>query len=107
MMLLKVVDFLRGRAIGSIVIGIADALFCGLTGVGGGAIIVPMLVTYLKVPQHRAHGTSLAIMILPVTSGALAYFQQGFFDVSLFVAMGLGGVVGVVLGPPRRTGSVG
>lgn len=103
MMLCKVGEFLRGRAVGSIVIGVASGLFGGLTGVGGGAIIVPMLVTYLKVPQHRAHGTSLAIMVLLVFFGALAYFQQGFFDPSLFMGMAVGSMVGVVLGAKLMT----
>ena len=94
---------MRGQAIGSIAIGIADGLFSGLTGVGGGAIVVPMLVAYLKVPQHRAHGTSLAIMILTASCGALAYLQQSFFDITLFVGMTIGSMAGVVLGARLMT----
>src|SRR3954462_14296286 len=47
------------RLLGLAAIGSAAGLFSGLFGVGGGAIIVPMLVLRFGFADRRAMGTSL------------------------------------------------
>ncbi|MGB9620760.1 MAG: TSUP family transporter, partial [Armatimonadota bacterium] len=44
-------------------LGVSAGLLGGLLGIGGGAIIVPGLVFFLNFDQHRAHGTSLAVVL--------------------------------------------
>lgn len=86
----------------SILTGVITGTFSGLTGVGGGAILVPMIVGFLKLTQHRAHGTSLAVIIFVALSGAFSYAQQGFLadwpSWFLVIELALGSVVGVVIG---------
>ncbi|TAK61977.1 MAG: hypothetical protein EPO22_07900, partial [Dehalococcoidia bacterium] len=50
------------REVRSVLTGVAGGAFSGLTGVGGGAVMVPLLTGPLRLSQHRAHGTSLAII---------------------------------------------
>jgi len=78
-----------------VLIGLAAGLVSGFFGVGGGAIIVPALVYFAGFGQHRATGTSLAVLLLPVGLGAVfAYYRNGNVDtraaaviaVSLFAA---------------------
>ena len=89
----------RRRNIGvSMLIGALDGLFSGLTGVGGGAVLVPLLVTALKVPQHSAHGTSLAIIVFIALAGTPVYAQQGAVDWTLAAQLTLGSMVGVIVG---------
>jgi uncharacterized protein len=70
---------------GGIVVGIAS----GLTGVGGGTLIVPLLGLGFGIGQRVAQGTSL-VAILPTSAiGALTHQRNG--DVDLRAAMWMGG----------------
>jgi hypothetical protein len=71
----------------------------GLVGIGGGVIIVPALVLLFGFSQHRAQGTTLALMVPPIgILGALSYYQKGYVDVksAVFICVGflLGGYLG-------------
>ncbi|GBD23239.1 hypothetical protein HRbin29_00899 [bacterium HR29] len=61
-------------------IGAAGGLFAGLTGVGGGAILVPLLVSALRMRQHAAHGTSLAVIGAGALAGAATYARTTSID---------------------------
>ncbi len=64
-----------------IVIGLAAGIVGGLFGVGGGIIIVPMLIYWADFTQHKATGTSLAILLPPVGLAAvLEYYRHGNVD---------------------------
>jgi len=85
-----------------VVVGLGAGVAAGLFGVGGGIVIVPALVYWLGFSQHRATGTSLAVLLPPVGLGAvLEYYRHGEVDVrsALWVAAGLfvGGWVGSFL----------
>ncbi len=62
-------------------IGILAGILSGLVGVGGGVIMVPLLVLLLGFSQHQAQGTSLAVLVVPVTAVAVYnYYKEGFID---------------------------
>ena len=61
---------LRFRSIST---GLIGGFFSGLTGVGGGTLMVPLLSGYLRLPQHTAHGTSLLIVVPVAAAAALSY----------------------------------
>lgn len=48
-----------------LVIGALGGLMSGLLGIGGGAIIIPLLALWMGLPQHEAQVTSLALMLPP------------------------------------------
>lgn len=60
----------------ALLIGLAAGVLSGLVGVGGGIIMVPALVFFLKYTQHQAQGTSLAVLTLPVVILASLYYYQ-------------------------------
>jgi uncharacterized membrane protein YfcA len=75
-----------------IVLGIVAGILSGMFGIGGGVVIVPALVAFLRFDQKRAVGTSLAVLLLPVSLGAvISYYNEGKLDpsVAAFVAIGL------------------
>lgn len=72
--------------------------FSGLTGVGGGAVMVPLLTGPLRLSQHRAHGTSLAIIVFVAIAGAFGYWRAGNIDWRLVAALTPGAVIGVYAG---------
>lgn len=72
--------------------GIVAGIAAGFFGIGGGLIIVPALVYFNHFSQHKATGTSLAALLLPVGFMAVyEYNKKG--NVDWKVAMILGGLI--------------
>jgi uncharacterized membrane protein YfcA len=61
-------------------IGLLAGVFGGLFGVGGGLVMIPLMVGFLRLTQIKAHGTSLAAMVFVGISGAATYALQGSVD---------------------------
>jgi len=57
--------------------GFPIGMVSGLTGLGGGALIVPMLVLALNFPMHIAIGTSVASIIFGSLGGIAGYIVNG------------------------------
>jgi uncharacterized protein len=60
-----------------LIIGFFIGIVSGLTGLGGGALLVPVLVILLGYPIHRAVGTSSACLILSAAGAVTAYIITG------------------------------
>ena len=78
--------------VGVLVIGLVAGVFSGLLGIGGGTIVVPALVMFFGMTQHKAQGTILAAFLLPVAFLAFWRYQQaGNVDLraAAFVAAGI------------------
>lgn len=78
-----------------IALGAVAGVLSGLIGIGGGVMIVPALVFLFHFSQHRAEGTTLALMIPPI--GVLAvmpYYRNGHVDVGAAALICLGFVFG-------------
>jgi uncharacterized membrane protein YfcA len=80
------------------VIGGAGGFFAGLTGVGGGAVLVPLLVGLLRMGQHRAHGTSLAVIAMSAFAGSLTYARTTSIDWRLAGAVLPSALAGAAIG---------
>ncbi|MDD6285097.1 MAG: sulfite exporter TauE/SafE family protein [Methanosphaera sp.] len=59
-------------------LGLVAGLLCGLLGVGGGIIMIPILTIVLKYPTHKAIGTSSASIITTSLGGLIAYIILGW-----------------------------
>jgi uncharacterized membrane protein YfcA len=60
--------------------------------------MVPLLTGQLGLDQHRAHGTSLAIIMFVAASGVAGYWRAGNIDWPLVLALAPGAVIGVIAG---------
>ena len=67
----------RGSAGIHLVLGFCIGIVSGLTGLGGGALLVPVLVILLGYPIHRAVGTSAACLIFSSAGAVVAYVING------------------------------
>jgi uncharacterized membrane protein YfcA len=74
-------------SLGGVVIGILS----GLSGVGGGTLLVPMLVVGFGIGQRVAQGTSLLAVLPTATFGALVHHRQGDVDLGAAGWMALAG----------------
>lgn len=70
----------------------------GLLGIGGGSLVVPALVFFLAFNQHRAHGTSLAVVLGLSASSVATYSLHGHVDWLLAVEIAAGGIIGAIFG---------
>ena len=65
-----------------VVIGLFSGFAAGLFGVGGGIVIVPALIYWAGFNQHKATGTSLAVLLPPIgLAAAIEYYRHGNVDV--------------------------
>ncbi len=78
--------------------GVAGGLLSGLTGVGGGAVMVPLLTGLLRMPQHRAHATSLAIIIFTALAALVPYLASGEISWGLVAGLGIGAIAAAPFG---------
>jgi uncharacterized membrane protein YfcA len=80
------------------VIGLVAGALSALLGIGGGLLMVPAMVLMLRVRQHRAHGTSLAVILPTAMAGVYRYHLAGRVDWALVVPLAIGGVMGALIG---------
>src|SRR5712691_4996455 len=85
-----------------IIIGLAAGVSAGFFGIGGGVLVVPMLIYWMGFNQHKATGTSLAVLLPPIGLAAfLEYWRNGNVDIraamiiaaSMLVGGGIGAFV--------------
>lgn len=81
-----------------IIIGIMTGLINGLFGGGGGMILVPMLIKFLKLEQKNAHATAILIILPLSILSCLIYIIFGKMKWSLAFPITLGVVIGGVIG---------
>jgi uncharacterized membrane protein YfcA len=80
------------------VIGLVAGCLSALLGVGGGLLMVPAMVLMLRVRQHRAHGTSLAVILPTAMAATYRYHLAGRVEWDLVVPLAIGGVFGALIG---------
>ncbi|MCD7781707.1 MAG: sulfite exporter TauE/SafE family protein [Methanosphaera sp.] len=71
-------DEISDSKIAHLLSGTIAGLLCGLLGVGGGVIMIPLLTLLLKYPTHKAVGTSSATIIATSLGGLIAYIVLGW-----------------------------
>jgi uncharacterized membrane protein YfcA len=69
-------------------------IITGITGAGGGLMILIVLVLVLSFSMHDAIGTSTLIMAFTATSAAVGYAFQGDVDLMSGMIAGAGAAVG-------------
>ena len=70
----------------------------GLLGIGGGAVIVPVLSVLMGLPMHAAVATSMFTMMFTASAGTAMNILQGWVNPYYAVALGIGMLVGAQFG---------
>jgi uncharacterized membrane protein YfcA len=79
-------------------LGIVSGGMSGIFTVGGGLVVVPALVSFFGMPQIRAQGMALALVVPAALVALLAYAQDGHVSWSIGLPMALGGILTVSWG---------
>ena len=82
----------------AISLGLAAGFVGGLFGIGGGVVVVPGLVLWLKFSQHKASGTSVATIIASAGAALLTFGVEGSVDWGAAALITTGAVVGAAIG---------
>ena len=79
--------------------GLIAGILSGFFGIGGGVIIVPVLIYFLGFSQHKATGTSLAVLLPPIGLAAvLEYYKNDNVDLHAAIVIAIASLVGAWLG---------
>ncbi len=80
---------------GGLLLGVAIGVISGMVGIGGGGLLIPAFVFLYGMSQHKAQGTSLATMLLPVGAFAVwRYWRVGAVDLRMATLVAVGFAVG-------------
>ncbi len=91
---MTILAFTGVLALASFVAGLVGAL----TGLGGGVVIVPLLVTVFGVDIHYAIGASLVSVIATSSGAAAAYVSEGYSNVRLGMLLEIATTIGALSG---------
>lgn len=85
-----------------VLVGLIGGFLSGFAGIGGGVVLIPLMVGLLRISQHQAHGTSLAIIVPTALASVVLYFvapaQGRPPPLDLALAYTLTAVVGAPIG---------
>jgi uncharacterized protein len=81
-----------------IVFGVGVGLLVGLTGVGGGSLMTPLLIVVFGIKPVTAIGTDIAYAAVTKTVGGYKHLRQRTVDVSLSTCMAMGSVPAAIAG---------
>lgn len=86
------------RLIISLFGGFIGGISAGLLGIGGGAVIVPVLSVLMGLPMHAAVATSMFTMMVTASAGTAVNFLSGFINPYYAISLGVGMVLGAQIG---------
>ena len=81
-----------------ILLGVFIGIVAGFFGVGGGAVLVPILMM-MGYPIQDAVGISILQMFISSATGSLLNYKSKKLDVSIVLYLGLGALLGGFLSP--------
>lgn len=82
-----------------ILIGLTAGTLGGMVGLGGGIILIPALIIFLKTDQLTAQGTSIAIMLPPIGLFAVYnYYKAGYVNIKYAAVIAIAFMIGGYFG---------
>ena len=81
-----------------IVFGLGVGILVGLTGIGGGSLMTPLLLIVIGTQPHVAVGTDIAYGALTKTVGGWRHLRSGTVDLGVSLWLAVGSVPGAIGG---------
>ncbi|HVF77979.1 MAG TPA: sulfite exporter TauE/SafE family protein [Solirubrobacteraceae bacterium] len=81
-----------------IAFGLGVGMLIGLTGIGGGSLMTPLLVLFAGVPPVVAIGTDLAYGAVTKTLGGWRHWLKGTVDLGVSLWLAVGSIPGALVG---------
>src|SRR5215216_3935535 len=81
-----------------VVFGLGVGVLVGLTGIGGGSLMTPLLLIVIGTQPHVAVGTDIAYGALTKTVGGWRHLRSGTVDLGVSKWLAFGSVPGALAG---------
>lgn len=79
-------------------IGLGVGLLLGLTGIGSGSVLTPLLILLAGLAPAKAVGTSLAFAFVTKIVASISFHRRGLVDFPILKKLAPGAAAGLVLG---------
>ncbi|MCD6196231.1 MAG: sulfite exporter TauE/SafE family protein [Staphylothermus sp.] len=87
----------------SITVGIVSGFIAGLTGTGGGAINMPLFLSFLKLPIHTAIALSVFTIFPSALVAAIKHMVANEINYAIAIPFIIGVIIGSNIGPRIST----
>jgi uncharacterized membrane protein YfcA len=84
--------------VGKVLIGFITGTLIGMTGLGGGVLLLPLLIFVLKVPPIRAVGSDALFNFLTKIPTSIVHISKGTVRKRIVMCLALGSIPGSILG---------
>lgn len=82
-----------------VAIGIVTGILSGMLGIGGAVIMIPAMVFLLGMDQRTAQGTSLWVLLPPISIlAAINYLKEGYVNMKFVVILVITFIIGSYFG---------
>ena len=81
-----------------IIIGMLAGIVSGLFSTGGGMILVPAFMYWLRLDATKSRGTSLFCILPMVITSSFFYYKGNFIDWKIAILCAIGGAIGGFVG---------
>jgi len=79
-------------------VGLLVGVVVGITGIGGGPILVPAMVFILNVSQLLAQGISLIVIVPTAIAGSISHYRLGNVSGRVALAIVPAAAIGAIVG---------
>src|SRR5271166_5213518 len=87
-----------GSIAGEVAVGLVVGILVGLTGLGGGMVLLPLLISVLGVPPILAVGSDAVINCITKIGAGGLHWRQGNVNWRLVLSLAYGSIPGAILG---------
>lgn len=88
----------QNKVLPLVLLGLFIGVVTGLLGAGGGFLIIPSLVLFLKLPMKTAVGTSLMIIAINSLFGFLFSLKQFEYNWTIILVFTIMSIIGIFVG---------
>lgn len=79
-------------------IGILAGFITGFFSAGGGMIVLPAILYFMKVDEKKARATTIFIILPMALTAGIFYYTGNHFDISMGLKCAIGGIIGGFIG---------
>lgn len=80
------------------IIGISAGFITGFFSAGGGMIVLPAILYFMKLDEKKARATTIFIILPMVLTAAIFYYRGNHFDIPMGIKCAIGGIIGGFIG---------